>query len=357
VARPFSPLQRRQNTAFLAALRRTGNARASAREVGVAYATMQTRRRGHPDFASKWDIALVDAHARFHAAGGKGLVSATPGRSSRAEAPLSEDEGSRGAGTESSHAPLDYARDERARGIPRRCETALRTQGGEPLVVRTRSGRLQVRPAHGGKLTQAAEQLFLQALSATCNIRLSAAAAGASPAAFYRRRQRNPAFAREFRLALEMGYERLEAAAVAAGLPASHADDAWRRNDPPPIPPLTADQALHLLTLHEKSVRQSWEQPHRRRRRGESDATYGLRLQTMWLAEKAREAEREAVRRAAEREPAAEAPPPELPPLPALDQVQGWSKASGKPPHHEGRALFGGWRIADMEAALRKRGR
>jgi len=342
VARPFSPTQRRQNTAFLAALRRTGNARASAREVGVAYATMQTRRRGHPDFASRWDIALVDAHARFHASGGKGLVSATPGRSSRAT--------SRGAGTESSHLPLDCARDERGYG------SALRTRGGEPLVVRTRSGRLQVRPAHGGKLTQAAEQLFLQALSATCNIRLSAAAAGASPAAFYRRRQRNPAFAREFRLALEMGYERLEAAALAAGLPASHADDAWRRNDPPPIPPLTADQALQLLSLHEKSVRQSWEQPHRRRRRGESDATYGLRLQTMWLAEKAREAEREAVRRAAEPEPA-EAPPPELPPLPALDQVQGWSKASGKPPHHEGRALFGGWRIADMEAALRKRGR
>jgi hypothetical protein len=271
----------------------------------VKYSTMQHRRSGHPDFASRWDIALVDAHARFHAAGGK-------------------------AG------PL----------MPRRAGSALRTAGGEPMVVRTKSGRLQVRPAHRGKLTKAAEQIFLQALSATANIRLSAAAAGASFAAFYRRRQQNPAFAREMRLALETGYERLEAAAVAAATPYSHADDAWRENDPPPIPPMSAHQALQLLFLHEKSVRQGWEQPHRRRRRGEPWEAYTERLRAMWTAKKAREAEAAAVRRAIELDE--REAPPELPPLPALDQVTGWSKASGKPPHHEGVALFGGWRLQDI---------
>jgi hypothetical protein len=306
MANPFTALQRRQNAAFLKALACTGNARLSAREAGVKYGTIQHRRAGHPDFASRWDIALVDAHARFHAAGGK-------------------------AG------PV----------MGRRAASALRTAGGEPMVVRTKSGRLQVRPACRGKLTKAAEQLFLQALSATANIRLSAAAAGASFAAFYRRRRQNEAFAREMRLALEMGYERLEMAALMAAAAESHADDAWRENDPPPIPPMTPNQALQLLFLHEKSVRQGWERPHWRRRRGESDDTYRARLCAMWTAEKAREAEREAVRRAIELDEA-EAPPPELPPLPALDQVGGWSKASGRPPYHEGVALFGGWRIKDI---------
>ena len=336
----FTARQRRQNEAFLAALHRTGNVRLSAREAGVKYGTIQHRRSGHPDFASRWDIALVDAHARFHAAGGKGLVSVPNVRSSRAK--------SRGGGTDSSRSPLDYARDERVR------VSALRTAGGEPLVVRTKSGRLQVRPAHRGKLTWAAEQLFLQALSATCNVRLSAAAAGASPAAFYRRRERCPAFDREFRLALAEGYERLEAAAIAAGLPGSHRDDAWRRNDPPAIPPMTADQALQLLYLHEKSVHQGWETPHRRRRRGESDDLYRERLRAMWTAEKARGAEREAVRSAIERE---EEAPPALPPLPDLAQVTGWSKAKGGAPHVAGVALFGGWRIKEMEASLRARGK
>jgi hypothetical protein len=346
--RPFTPSQRRENDAFLAALHRTGNARLSAREAGVKYSTMQHRRGGHPDFASRWDIALVDAHARFHAGGGKGLVSITPVRSSRAK--------SRGAGTDSSHTPLDFghgpkpvlsdagrrgrgARDERVG----RSASALRTEGGEPLVVRTKSGRLQVRPAHVGKLTQAAEQLFLQALSATANVRLSAAAAGASVAAFYRRRRQKPGFAREWRLALETGYVRLEAAAIMAVDPESHEDDAWRDNDPPPIPPMTASQALQLLFLHRESVRQGWVEP--RPRRGESDAVYIERLRASWMTDQARTAEREALRRALERE---EEAPPELPPLPALDQVRGWSRASGRPPYHPGVALFGGWRIGDI---------
>ena len=219
-------------------------------------------------------------------------------------------------------------------------------------MVQTLGGKLQLRPAHRGKLTKAAEQRFLSALSATANIRLSAAAAGASAAAFYRRRRRNPAFAREMRLALEMGYDRLEAAAIAAGLPESHADDRWRRSDPPPIPPLTADQALQLLCLHDKSVRQGWEQPHRRQRRGESDAVYIERLRAMGAAERTREAEDAALRRAARYEETGdwrfdhEAPPAGLPPL---HLVTGWSRADpGKKPHNPDLALFGGWRIGEM---------
>ena len=312
---PFTARQRRENEAFLAALHRTGNARLSAREAGVKYGTIQHRRSGHPDFASRWDIALVDAHARFQAGGAPRLRSG------------------QGPGNPGS---------------------ALRTAGGELVVVRTKSGRLQVRPARRGSLTKACEQLFLQALSATCNLRLSAAAAGASAAAFYRRRGRSEAFDRECRLALEEGYDRLEWAAVAASAPESHADDAWRENERPAVPPMTPNQMLQLLYLHEKSVRQGWEKPHRRRRRGESEAAYVERLRAMWTAEKAREAEAAAVRAAielGEREP-----PPPLPPLPDLAQVTGWSKASGRQPHYPRLALFGGWRIAQMERKLREGG-
>ncbi|HEX8262470.1 MAG TPA: hypothetical protein VF547_06315, partial [Allosphingosinicella sp.] len=185
------------------------------------------------------------------------------------------------------------------------------------------------------------------------NVRLSAAAAGASARAFYRRRRRDPAFAREFRLALKMGWERLKMESLRAASPFSHARDRWRNCPEAPMPKLSWDQAFQLLCLHEKSVNQGWEQPHRRRRRGESDEIYSLRLQAMWRAEKQVEAEAAALRRAERFEETgdwrhADEPPP--PPLPPLETVTGWSRASGRPAHNPGPALFGGWRIADMEA-------
>jgi hypothetical protein len=103
---------------------------------------------------------------------------------------------------------------------------------------------------------------------------------------------------------------------------------------------------FQLLSLHDKSVNKGWEQP--RRRRSESDETYTERFRAMWRVEKSLEAELEAVRGARRYEETGdwrhedEAPPPEPPPL---ELVTGWSRASGRPAHHEGVALFGGWRI------------
>jgi len=231
----------------------------------------------------------------------------------------------------------------------------LRTEGGEPVVVRTKTGRLQLRLAQPGKLTKAAEQAFLRALAASANVRLSAAAAGASARAFGRLAERSPAFAREMRMALEQGYDRLEAAMIAGWSPDSHLDDQWRESEPLPIPPMSANQALQLLFLHEKSARQGWEKPHRRRRRGESEETYTERLRAMWTAEGRQSAEDSAVRRAARFEESGdwrfegEAPPPELPPL---ELVTGWSRADPKKAHDPKRALFGGWRLREMRRKL-----
>jgi hypothetical protein len=234
----------------------------------------------------------------------------------------------------------------RLRGDDKR---GLRTEGGEAVVVRTKTGKLQLRMAHPGKLTKAAEQAFLLALSATANIRLAAAAAGASAKAFYRRRQQSPAFKREFRLALKMGYERLEAAALRAALPESHVDNGWRHADPPPIPRMSWDQAFQLLCLHDKSVHQGWSEPHRRRRRNETEEQHRMRLLLMWKAEQRQIAEEQAVARAERYEASGdwrmEGEEPPIP-LPPLHLVTGWSKADpGKKPHDPDVALFGGWRV------------
>lgn len=56
--------------------------------------------------------------------------------------------------------------------------------------------------------------------------------------------------------------------------------------DTPTLTPLTFDQAFQFLCLHQKSVRQGWHKPHRRKRRNESDA-YVERLRARWTAKAA----------------------------------------------------------------------
>jgi hypothetical protein len=228
MARVLTRAQALQNRAFLKSLARTGNVRLAAREVGAKYGTMQHRRRAHPAFAMRWDAALAFAQAHINAKG--------------REPPKAK------------------------RGNPR----PLRTAGGEMVICRRNDGKLQMRRAQPGKLTRQCEQAFLAALSATANVTLSAAAAGASPRAFYRRKQQCPAFARELRLALAQGYQALEMALLAAGVAGSHEHGDWRHNDPPPIPPMSVKQALQLMHLHRKAALMLDEPDYLKRRRGES---------------------------------------------------------------------------------------
>ena len=214
----FTRRQAAQNAAFLAALRRTGNAREAARALGYNRSTFTMRRAVHPAFAAKWDAALAFASAAL-------------------KDPPRNGEGDRrpevGGGG----------------GAPQ-----TRRADSTPTTTRTANGRLQLRRPSANRLDHAAEQAFLTALSATANIRLSAAAAGFSHSAFYARRKASPAFAREMRLALAAGYESVEFALLAGTLPGSHDHDEWRHNAPPPIPPMTANQALQLLHLHNRTV-------------------------------------------------------------------------------------------------------
>src|SRR3954467_2456678 len=174
MSRPLTGAQALENRAFLKILRRTGNVRLACRELGLNYGTMQHRRRAHPAFALRWDAALVFAQSRIKSA------QSQPRSGTSAKGQSLDTLGTNGA---------------------------FRTQGGEPYLVKLKSGRLQLRRAQPGKLTREAEQAFLAALSATCNFALAAAAVGANFNAFNRRRKRDPAFAREVRLALAQGYE------------------------------------------------------------------------------------------------------------------------------------------------------
>src|SRR5947209_8957212 len=229
MARPLTRAQALQNRAFLKLLARTGNIRRACREAGAKYGTMQHRRRQHPAFALRWDAAAAFAQARL--ASGKKRASRLRGNDGEGH----------------------------------------RTLGGEPHLVRLKNGQLQMRRAQPGKLTREAEQAFLAALSATCNVTLAAAAVGSCFGAFNRRRKKDPAFAREMRMALRHGYEALELALVESGLPASHEHGDWRHNDPPAMPPMTVNQALQLMYLHQKAALLVDEPTPMRRRRGESN--------------------------------------------------------------------------------------
>jgi hypothetical protein len=153
VSRPFTRAQALENRAFLNVLRRTGNVRLAAREVGLKYGTVQHRRRTHPAFAVRWDAALACAQAglakKFKKEEGKGRRGAlTPLSSAESPSP------SKGEGLHPS--TIRCA----ANGPPPHelgsQGGAYRTTGGEAVVVRLASGKLQVRRAQAGKLTPVA---------------------------------------------------------------------------------------------------------------------------------------------------------------------------------------------------------
>jgi hypothetical protein len=329
--------RRAENAAFLAALARTGNARLAARDLAVHRGTYLKRRARDPAFAAAWDQALESAQQILPGTGRGPACNAVEGATS----------------------PMP---------------------GAPPLILTPlATGRVQLRRARPGTITAAAEAAFLTALAASANVRLAAAAAGFAHSSFYARARRNRAFAREMRAALAQAYMRLQAELLRVGLGAGDgAGHGWRDNDPPPIPPMTAAQALQLLYLHQKTVELGWSQPHRRKRRGETDETYRLRLATMWAAERRMRREEEQAcrllqdpplrsqgrgtsRRLVEGLPEGRGDSSQLI-LPALDQVTGWSKArperveAAKGTQHNScpercrradLALFGGWRLKD----------
>ena len=209
--RPFTPRQQRQNEAFLAALRRTGNVRLACRELGVNRSTYTKRRARCAAFATNWDMTLAAAHAAFQLAGGERL-------------------------------PLPAAK--RRAGVG----AGLRTEGGEPMVTSQADGRLQLRLAPPGRMTAAAEQRFLGAVEETNNIRLAAAEAGGfAHTSLLARARRSPALAASLATARRIGADRVLWEIMH---PPGRADPAAAEFACLPMPAMTVEQAMLQLIYH-----------------------------------------------------------------------------------------------------------
>ncbi len=123
---------------------------------------------------------------------------------------------------------------------------------GEELAVRGTNGRrTQIARARLNQFTPRSEDRFLGALAATCNVKAACAEVGLSPAAAYNHRKRWPAFAERWDAAIAAGSARIEFGLVEA------ACNLFSRTDKPAsdtVRAMTADQAIHVLHMHQHRV-------------------------------------------------------------------------------------------------------
>jgi hypothetical protein len=128
---------------------------------------------------------------------------------------------------------------------------------GAELVVRGAScaggGRqVQITRARLKQWTPRTEDRFLEVLGSTCNVRAAASAVGLCPTSAYNQRRRWPAFARRWRAALEQGYLELEFGLLEAAGNFLSGEDV---PDPAPLTGMTVNEAMHLLYMHQHTVR------------------------------------------------------------------------------------------------------
>ena len=196
-------------------------------------------------------------------------------------------------------------------------------------------------------MTDAAEKTYLLALSTSANIRLAAKAAGFAHSSFYRRALRHPASAAQGKVALTIGYDRLEHLALAhagAAMRGEGPDNTWQvAAGEMPMPPMSWDQAFHTLCQHRAIVRLGWEE-RTRPIAAPADPAEAFAALERTLDADARVRHYEATGHwhlPGE---------PELPKLPPLGLVTGWSGAATvKVTYDPGVPLFGGWRIDDWK--------
>ena len=148
---------------------------------------------------------------------------------------------------------------------PKNGETSGRSGAG-PAGSAIRYGKdgLKVVRSAGARWTDQAEQAFLDHLAASCNVMHSAQAAGFRVESIYKRRREDPVFAQRWQAALEQGYARIEMALVRR---AADAMEGLAPDPDTPIPVMTVDEALKVLSRHRSTVegigrgRRGWARP------------------------------------------------------------------------------------------------
>lgn len=207
-----------RRAAFFAALRETGNQTLACERAKVSRSWVCLHRKSDPGF----DEAVRDAIAEA-----KRHLSAAP----------DQVRGARG----SNRPPRSWA-----------------FQDGEELVVRgSRGRRVQVARARLHQWTPRVEARFLALLERCCNVRLALREVGLSAQSLHEHRKRWPDFDARCEDALDVGYSRLDGGVVTAallGLNPRLAED--YELSPPMVAPMSADDAIRLLRLHE---RRRWE--------------------------------------------------------------------------------------------------
>lgn len=202
-----------RRAAFFRALRETGNQTLACERAKVSRSWMSLQRSTDPQF--KADVA---------------------------------------AAVEEAKEKLRWAPD-RARGDGS-CRPSARWafQDGEELVVRgSRGRRVQVARARLHQWTPRVEARFLALLERTCNLRLALREVGLSAQSLHEHRKRWPAFDERCEDALDIGYWRLDGGVVTAGLVGLNPRLAEEFDlSPPMVAPMSADDALRLLRLHER---------------------------------------------------------------------------------------------------------
>lgn len=117
-------------------------------------------------------------------------------------------------------------------------QTIRRGRIGEPKVAKERAG----------SWTAAARAVFLEHLAATCHVTNACRAAGRNVKGLYALRRRDPIFAAQWQAALEMGWDRLEAALLEHAI--APLDAAEPIDADTPRAAFDPTLAMKLLALH-----------------------------------------------------------------------------------------------------------
>lgn len=208
----------RWTIAFLRALERSGDVRASAEDAGIDHSTAYARRRGHADFAIAWDEAL-GAHAARVEGERDADVAPVSGVTPPPTPPHQEEGGS---------------------GAPH--------QGGGTVLSAS-----QVKRAGHDRWSERKEKLFFAELAATANVKRAAAAAGVSPNAVYQRRMRDRHFKAKWAAVLETGRAAIEMKLVEAANRTFEPDELGVGDVQPKV---SVAEAIRIVQVHGSKAQQ-----------------------------------------------------------------------------------------------------
>ncbi|MFT4025555.1 MAG: hypothetical protein QM676_01945 [Novosphingobium sp.] len=233
--------QARKN-AFLAALRASGNQTLSAERAKVSRSWVQLHRTAEPEF----DAACREA-----------IGQAAMGQA-RALRQAQDERGSVAADSVTSP-PARWRFMDGAELVVRGTGGSARANGDS--VVPPERARPQIARARVRQWSPRAEERFLEALAATCNVKAACAEAGLSAASAYNHRQRWPAFARRWDEAVKLGYTLIECALIEAAGNFFSGDEPVAPGPAGVVREMTTAQAIHLLHMHKHRVHRAGKRP------------------------------------------------------------------------------------------------